>query len=364
MRVLFSFFLFYSFVVLNSQQLKFVFAGDIMGHGPQINAAYDSVNDIYDYEPCFRYIKPYISKADIAIANLEIVLGGKPYTGYPVFSSPDELALEIKNAGFDILVTANNHSYDKGKFGFERTISFLDSIALPHLGTYKDQASRDSLHPMIFEKNGFRIALLNYTYGTNGIVPEKPNVVNYIDKETIVTEISIARQKQVDFIIAIMHWGAEYMLTPNKEQKELAHFLAKEGCHAIVGSHPHVVQTFEMIYPFPDDSTISVPVFYSLGNFVSNQRNRYRDGGAMFSFTIEKSNSRIFVKDLNYIPYWVYKGVLQNKFQYYILPLNFYRNDTASFPLLRADKDSLIRYSQDIKVQLPNLQEDTVKVVY
>ncbi len=341
----------------DSSRVTIVFAGDIMGHGPQFMAAYDTSYGGYNYEPCFRFIKPYIDSADLSIANLEVTLAGPPYTSYPQFSSPDELAYDIKNTGFKILVTANNHCYDKGKQGFQRTISILDSIGIPHLGTYIDSAQRSQTYPFVIEKKGVRIALLNYTYGTNGILPKKPNIVNYVSKWTIAADLAKAKSLKVDFIIAIMHWGKEYELKPNKDQLDLAKFLVKHGCDAIIGSHPHVVQTFEIIYPDTTNSTHLVPVFYSLGNFISNQRDRYKDGGAIFSLTLEKVDNKTRAVDFNYLPYWVYKGILRAKYQYYIIPTKLSTCQPDSFKFSATDSLRMREFETDTRQQLPNLKE-------
>jgi poly-gamma-glutamate capsule biosynthesis protein CapA/YwtB (metallophosphatase superfamily) len=339
----------------DSSKLTIVFAGDIMGHSPQYEAALDTMVKIYNYEPVFRYIKPFIDSADIAIANLEVTLAGQPFSGYPQFSSPDELAYDIKNAGFDIVVMANNHCYDKYKAGFQRTISVLDSVGIPHLGTYLDSVQRDSTYPLIIEKKGIRIALLNYTYGTNGLVPQKPNIVNYISKKTILNDLAKADSEKVDYKIAIMHWGKEYELQPNKDQLDMARFLAKHGCNAIIGSHPHVVQTFEILSKDTTDSTQIVPVFYSMGNFVSNQRMRSTDGGAMFSLTIEK-RQKTFAIGYSYQPYWVYRGYLNRKYQYYILPTNLYNCSPKAFNIPEKDAESLRLFEDDTKKRLSNLK--------
>src|SRR5262245_55818360 len=153
----------------DTTRLSLLFAGDVMGHDSQIASAFDANSKSFDYTSCFAAVKPYVDAADIAIANLEVTLGGRPYTGYPQFSSPDALALTLKEVGFDALVTANNHCVDRGKPGIDRTIAMLDSFNIPHTGTFVDTVSRMNDSPLLLEKNGFKIALLNYTYGTNGI---------------------------------------------------------------------------------------------------------------------------------------------------------------------------------------------------
>ncbi len=338
----------------DTSKLTIVFAGDILGHGPQFNAAFDSGTGKYNYEACFRYIKPFIDSADIAIPNLEVTFSGKPYSGYPTFSSPDDLASYIIGAGFNVLAMANNHCYDRGKHGFKRTLSLIDSLHIKHMGTYSDSVQRSENYPLIIEKKGMRIAFLNYTYGTNGIQVEKPNIVNYIDKNVIVNDLAKADSLKADYKIAILHWGIEYQNKPNKDQLDLAKFLAKHGCNAIIGSHPHVLQTFEILYPDTNDSANIVPVFYSMGNLMSNQRDRYRDGGAMFCLTLQKQTS-VKAIDFNYLPYWVYRGSVEGKYQFYILPVKYYLNNPID---LQDDADQRIKeFELDTELQFPNLKE-------
>ena len=284
--VLFFSMLFFSQGVAFGQppkQLTLLFAGDIMGHDTQIEAARMMGGGEYDYSSCFRYVEPYIAAADIAIGNLEVTLAGPPYKGYPQFSSPDALANALKNAGFDILVQANNHAVDRGKAGLERTLTVLDSIGMVRSGVFRDSRERLVRYPLIVEKNGIRLALLNYTYSTNGIRVTPPNIVNSIDTFAIRQDLQKAATADPDFTIALMHWGSEYQLTENSKQQKLARFLFRNGTDAIFGSHPHVVQPIREI-----DGKL---VVYSLGNMVSNQRKRYTDGGILFGMTLEKSYS-------------------------------------------------------------------------
>jgi len=288
-----------------------------MGHMTQISAAKNEAKGKgYDYKPVYKHLKPYFSSADIAVINLEHTLAGEPYSGYPQFSSPDESIFAIEDAGFNLIVTANNHSLDRGKQGLERTISVLDSMGLKHLGTYKDSLEAYNNHPFFIEKNGIRIAFLNYTYGTNMLVEEAPNVVNRIDTNQIAADIKRVRHAVPDFIIAIMHWGIEYENPENAEQRELAKFLAWRGVNLIIGGHPHVVQPFDKIHVPHNDS---VPVIYSLGNFVSNQRDRYTSGGIVFEVTLKK-DGRTDITDFGYMPFWVYKFNKGSSSAYRLLP--------------------------------------------
>ncbi len=305
--------------------LSILFIGDVMGHGTQINAAFDDNTGKYNYDSCFKYISPVISQADIAIANLEVTLAGWPYKGYPQFSSPDALAISLKNAGVDILATANNHSLDRRKKGLERTIDMLDSLAIPHTGTFKNAEERKKAYPMMIEKNGFKIALLNYTYATNGIPVSKPNIVNMINKEAIAKDLKAAKAKDPDHIIVFMHWGAEYQLKPNKYEISFNQFCKDNGADIVIGAHPHVIQKMELTH----QNTYSSLTAYSLGNFVSNQRTSPRDGGAMIQINFKKFGGESTIVDAGYYLTWVYKPLIKGARKFRVLPLSQYEDDEA-----------------------------------
>lgn len=275
--------LLYSVTLSAQERITLLFVGDLMQHQAQIDAALTSESK-YDYSSCFSLVKEQISRADIAIGNLEVTLAGKPYTGYPAFSAPDEYLQTIKDAGFDILLTANNHCLDRGKRGLERTITMLDSLHIPYTGTYRSISERKRRYPLFINKNGFRIALLNYTYGTNGIKTTSLNIVNYIDKDIILQDIRSAQARRPDAIITCIHWGIEYQSLPNQEQRELADWLLQQGVTHIIGSHPHVIQPMEL----RTDGIQQNVVVYSLGNFISNMSAVNTDGGLIFTLQLEK----------------------------------------------------------------------------
>lgn len=301
----------------HEQELSLLFVGDIMGHQSQINAAFNDNTGKYNYDSCFKYIAPVLSKADVTIANLEVTLAGWPYAGYPQFSSPDELAVALKNAGVDIMVTANNHSCDRRKQGLERTIRVLDSLEIGHTGTFIDSASRAREYPMIIEKNGFRIALLNYTYATNGIPATFPNIVNLISKKTIIADLTRAKAMKPDHIIVFMHWGLEYKQYPSKYQIDFYNLCKNNGADLIIGSHPHVVQKMEFHKSHENPHLVA----YSLGNFISNQRTSPRDGGAILQVNLIKKDSISQIKDAGYYLTWVYPPKVYNRKKFYVLPI-------------------------------------------
>lgn len=312
----------------DTTRLSLLFLGDIMQHDSQIKDAYNVTTKQYDYAPCFQFVKPYIQSVDVAIGNLEVTLAGPPYKGYPQFSSPDNLALTLKDIGMDVLVTANNHSLDRGKKGVERTILMLDSLQILHTGTFRDTVERMNDYPLIFEQKGFKLALLNYTYGTNGIRVTKPNVVNRIDTAVIRRDIVKAKESQPDAIIVFMHWGLEYQSLASKEQKRLAEFCFQLGTKLVIGAHPHVLQPME--WRKAEDQL----VVYSLGNFVSGQRDRYKNGGAMLKVnlmkTIRDSVATTSIDSAGYILEWVYRTADAGR-NYYILPIPSFENDSTGF---------------------------------
>ncbi len=319
----------FSFIAQVSAQtdtLRLIFAGDIMGHAPQISSAQTGIGQ-YDYAPCFKYVKSILEGADIAIGNLELTLPGKaPYTGYPMFRSPDALATGLKKAGFDLLVTSNNHANDAHGLGVTNTIETLRKEGFLQTGTFKNQRDRDALYPLMIYKNGFKIALLNYTYDTNGLPTEAPTIVNRIENEQIAADLAEARARKPHFIIVLMHWGLEYQLTENAVQREQARFLIQNGADMVIGSHPHVVQPIRTErVTMPNGSEKEALVVYSLGNFISNQQQPNTDGGILFQVDLlkRKGSPEVRLGEHGIIPVWRYiHKTSAGKTTFFTLPIS------------------------------------------
>lgn len=312
---------------------ELLFVGDAMQHQGQIDQALikgDGKN--YTYDDCFRLIAPTIIEADYAVCNLEVPLGGgKNYSGYPCFSAPDSYAIALKNAGFDLFLTANNHCLDRSDRGLRRTLVALDSIGVDHIGTYNDIAQRDSIVPFIKNIKGFKIGFLNYTYGTNGITPKSGAEVALIDKDKIANEIVKTRNAGAELIVVCMHWGVEYVLTENGEQRQLADFLIDQDVDMIIGGHPHVIQPMKIV--INEKTGKRVPVIYSLGNFISNMNTKDTRGGALVRCRIERDDDgkAIFVgadydtfftvkpesRDDNYmvVPSWLSEWIPKSQYE-------------------------------------------------
>jgi poly-gamma-glutamate synthesis protein (capsule biosynthesis protein) len=303
--------------LVHSQELTLLFAGDAMQHQLQLDHARQGKD--YDYSSYFRYLQEEVSAADLAIVNLEVTLGGKPYTGYPMFSAPDEYAVALKNAGFDVFLTANNHCLDRFSAGLERTIRVLDSLQVIHTGTFRNSIERYQQYPNMITRHGIRLALLNYTYDTNGIHPVLPNIVNYIDDKQLLTDIAEAKELNADFIIVAMHWGVEYKLVQNKEQERLARLLTEAGADLVIGSHPHVVQP--TIVSKNDDGSIRNIVVYSLGNFVSAMKAPNTYGGQLFKVVLSKNQFHKQIKDCTYSLIYVNKPIAEGNIRMEVLPV-------------------------------------------
>ncbi|MCH4889438.1 CapA family protein [Acidaminobacter sp. JC074] len=280
--------------------------GDIMAHTIQFEAA--RTDDGYDFYPQFSEIAEVISERDFAIANLETVFAGEDrrYSGKNmIFNAPDQLGESIKKAGFDIVTTANNHSLDRGFQGIQRTIETLDQIGLLHTGTY----ASDERDILTFEKDGISFALLSYSYSTNGwpIPSEKPDSINMMEKDLIISDIKRAKALGVDFIMVANHWGLEYHLNENHHQRDLAQALFYAGADIILGTHPHVLQPFDhkrMI----DESGLEKDKFiiYSQGNFVSGQRTYPKQIGMYIDFEFtRKGSNKPYVSQIAVMPTFV-----------------------------------------------------------
>lgn len=322
-------------------------AGDVMFHKPQITGAYNESKGVYDFKDNFKYVKKYVESADLALANFETPAAGKEkgFKGYPNFNAPIESIEALKDAGFDILSTANNHTLDQGKDGLIKTIDSIEEHGLKTVGTYKEPGKS-----ILIEKvNDIDIGILSYTYGCNGMEhtltdEELKYMVNIIDEDNIKNDISKIKDKGADLIIMFIHWGNEYEMEPSEEQIELGKKLIDWGVDIVFGSHPHVIQKSEIVQSDGKDKFI----IYSLGNFLSNQRretlnNKYTEDGVMVNIEVEKdfSKGETIIKNVRYIPTWVNKYMKSGKAKYEILPAeDFMDKDVFSQETLSKIKGS------------------------
>lgn len=266
--------------------LTLYFIGDVMMHSAQIGKPLG---------PFLSSLGERAAKADVAVANMEFTLAGKPHTGYPSFSAPDSVADYMAGLGFNIFLCANNHILDKGAKGLRRTISVYEGLKnIQYTGVSSSEEERQKLYPLIIRKNGIRVALLNFTYGTNLAPGEGWPKVNYLDRNEIPEAVRRAKDAGCDLIIALPHWGEEYRLKHSRKQEETARMLAESGIDLIIGSHPHVVQDSCSI---KTSDGRKVPVYYSLGNAVSNMSAINTRMGLGVKLTVKKN---FYKKELSF----------------------------------------------------------------
>lgn len=299
--------------------------GDIMVHDTQIKAAYRPSSGDYDFSPFFTHITPLLFASDLTIGNLETTFAGKAagYSGYPRFNCPEELAFDLKKVGFEVLLTANNHCLDKGQLGLINTLDTLDAAGILHTGTFHSQEERDNI--LIVEKKGIKIAVLSYTYGTNGLKPakDKPFSVNYLSTEQICTDIKKAKsEKSAQLIIVCLHFGAEYKPHPSAEQHQLVQLLFDEGADAVLGYHPHVLQPAYIFTPEDDQGSIKFAI-YSLGNFISDQKGLERVSSIILSlhYGINSDTGEPYFKKASYIPIRTRRYRQDGRAKFEVLPI-------------------------------------------
>ena len=323
--------------------------GDVLMHMPVINTGLRS-DGSYNFDSIFQYLNTYASAADLAVANLETTLAGSDkgykYSGHPAFNCPDEIVDALKNAGFDLLLTANNHCYDTSEYGFLRTVTTVRSKGLQVLGT---RAEVSEPKYVVQEVNGIKIGMVNYTY--QGL-PENPTAGKvYMNRNTLSDTCALLvnsfvpgqldsfyqevnqcltemKANGAEATVMFIHWGNEYQTTPSTEQQQIAQQLCDMGFDVIVGGHPHVIQPAALLTSRvdPDRKTVCL---YSTGNAVSNQRiaemdlkTGHTEDGLLFSMTFSKySDGTVYLEEVDLLPCWVDLRT-EPQTQYPIIPLD------------------------------------------
>ncbi|MEG2016583.1 MAG: CapA family protein [Oscillospiraceae bacterium] len=330
--------------------------GDMLIHESLLSGASQG-NGVYDFTKSFNYVKDIVSDADLAVCNLEVTFGGtaKKYSSFPLFNTPDTLADALKSAGFDLLLTANNHSYDSQAAGIKRTPQVIKEKDLLSIGTRTDKSQKPYL---VKDVKGIKFGFLNYTYETapdaqgrkalngNFMTPEAGELVNSFNYDKLdqfytdaKSKIDAMQKDGAEVIMLYLHWGTEYQITPNEDQKEIAKKMCDLGVDVLIGGHPHVIQPVETI---KSEATGNKMVcLYSCGNALSNQRismmglkTGHTEDGIMFYTTFKKySNGEVRLEKVDYIPTWVNIAQIGQKKIHQIIPLKNIMNTTDNLGL-------------------------------
>lgn len=315
--------------VVNSK-VTLVAVGDNLIHNTLITAG-EQEDGSLDYTSLYANIKPDIEKADIAVIDQETILGGDSfeYTGYPLFNSPWEIGDAAIDAGFDIFNCATNHTMDMGWAGIEKELEyFSDKENVVALGINADEREYNTI--TYYEKNSITFALLNYTFGTNGIsLPEdKPWCVNLLDEEKVTADIKEARE-HADVVIVFPHWGTENSHEVSDYQREYTQLFSDLGVDIVIGCHPHVLQPVEWVTN--ETTGRKMIVYYSLGNFISHQIELDQLCGGMAQLTIEKHGDDIEISSAKLVPIVCHYNRGDNdKFEFDVYKLSDYTDDLAA----------------------------------
>ncbi len=360
--------------------------GDVMVHSTQLEGAVTSSGD-YDFTDFFKNIGGIVSKADLGIGNLEVTFGGKEsgsFKGYPAFNTPDVLADCLKDAGFDLMLTINNHSYDTGFTGLKRTLAVLKSKNIDFVGTRENSGDKNY---KVKDVNGIKIGMTAFSYqksltagqialNGNPISSEAAQLVNvfsYEDKQSFLnkakTVIDNMKNDGAEKIVFYMHWGEEYQLKENSHQDELAQGLCDLGVDIIVGSHPHVIQPVELLTSA--DNSHKTVCAYSMGNAISNQRQEimnpecttgHTEDGMLLTYKFDKySDGTVKLSSFDILPTWVNKYRAGSGYHYSVIPLEN-ENAGESFGLsgteLSKSKNSYNRTKETVSSGLNKVQEE------
>lgn len=319
-------------------ELDLVMAGDVLLH---LRLAYWSDNGKggYDFNPIFKTIKPLIEKADLAIVNQETILGGKELkvTGYPTFNGPYELGDALVNAGFDVVLHSNNHALDRGKQGIYNCLNFWKKYPkIKTVGINTSEAQKKKL--CIYEKNGIKVAILNYTYGTNGIplLKDMPYAVNYLNKKEVISDIKRA-EKEADFTIVCPHWGTEYLRGISDYQKAWSQIFVENGVDLVLGCHPHVIEPIK--YVTDKKTGHKMLVYYSVGNFVNSTMSNGRVSDRYIGGLAKVKLKRGADNKVRIAKYGVKATVMHNggtKFGSRVIPLSSYTDKLAKKNVMKA----------------------------
>lgn len=312
--------------------IQIVMVGDMLMHGRVMESGLKE-DGSYNFDHLFANVKDSIEGADLALVNQETILGGTELglSGYPAFNSPYELGDSLVAAGFDVILHATNHTLDKGKKGVLNCMNFWDTNypEIAYLGINKSQEEQDT-NIYIYEQDGIEIAILNYTYGTNGIPTpdDMPYIVNYLDEEKIISDLTYA-EENADFTVVCPHWGTEYVLSATDSQKKWAKIFMENGADLVIGTHPHVIEPVEML---TDENGNEMLVYYSIGNFVNGTSgtgdgttNRMVGGIADVTVSLDETG-KAYIESYDVIPIVCH---IDEKTEYTVYYLSDYTEELA-----------------------------------
>ena len=339
-----------------SSRMRMAVVGDLMVHGPQIRAQFQPDTGTYDFHNNFDYVRPWFREADLVMGNLETTFGGETrgYSSFPKFNTPDAFAEALREAGFSLVSTVNNHTIDTGAAGFYRTLEVLDANMIKAVGT---RAAVTEPFWELISHNGITVGVTAASYETPRafgrrtlnalLIPEnlEPLILSFgyenleNDMAPVLRQFREMRDAGADVTAIMIHWGEEYQTQPNQWQRRIAHQLASAGADLVLGSHPHVIQPAAKLQP--DEEGPVAWTAYSMGNFLSNQRfeilrrHDTEDGMVLFVDLIrDPVHGLVEIEQISYLATWVHRYTKQGNLVYEILPLPHALEDPVPYGLV------------------------------
>lgn len=339
-------------IEIEETRVSFMGVGDNLIH-EEIYQDAQKEDGTYDFSTIYPYIKEDVQAADVAFINQETILGGDDlgFSGYPDFNTPSDMAGDLVEVGFDLVNGSTNHSLDKGTQGILNALeTWSDYPSVIYTGVFKSQEQRDTIP--VFEKDGLTFSLLTYTYGTNGIEPEYPYLVNYFSEELITQDVEHAKEIS-DVVLVSAHWGDEHTFAPNDFQQQYAQLFANLGVDVVLGTHSHTIQPVEWIQGEAGNETL---VVYSLGNLVAATTSDINLLGGMIAFDIvQQDDQEIQVENVKWSPLVIYYenrvvGDIATRENFEVYKLEDYTDDLAESHGLNGleDNDVSIEHYQKI----------------
>ncbi len=328
--------------------------GDLMCHLKNLKAGYDAQSGSFDFTRFFRLVKPYLSQADYTLGNLETTLAEgedlDDFSGYPLFKTPDAFAEALRDAGFDLLTTANNHMLDNGFTGLSRTLDVLDQLGLEHTGSAR--TPQEAQQYVIVEIQGIRFGFLAYTYpiSIKRTPAEMKNAaLNLFDLEKAKSDIAAIREAGAEAVLVSLHWGPqENNPEPSEDFRKAVKALLQAGADGVLGHHPHVLQPMEWVEIERDGETVRCPVLYSQGNFHCNPANEGNAESCISYLTFEKDGAtgRVTCTDMAALPVYIYR-IKTDPRDFVLIPIGLALDDASVYADLGLDNRKTLQRGWD-----------------
>jgi poly-gamma-glutamate capsule biosynthesis protein CapA/YwtB (metallophosphatase superfamily) len=341
----------------NATRITVAAVGDIMVHESQLAGSYVAASGSYDFHPSFAPIAPYIRAADFAVGNFETRTAGaaRGYSGFPLFNTPGTIVQAVKDAGFDLVGTANNHALDQDYEGLVKTLDTFAVYDLPSVGNYRSADDRQKV--FMADIRGVKVAFLAYTeiLSRTTLPADKPWCVSMLgDGSACMEQAKAARAQGADIVIAMLHWGEEDQRTQSANQWTIGTRLLRNGVDVVIGSHPHVVQPIARLTVERGGRQSAGYLAYSLGNFLSNQTWQYCDSGIVLYVDIVKDGDGARVSGLRYLPVYVEKQPLAGQEQWRVVPVLPGVEPVTDVPLNAASRQRMADVWDEMRAQVQN----------